>query len=85
MFKKFHNKLCECVVCVNGDLRIEGTETDQMVEEFAQCCWNGVWSTIVTCTDESAWGGNEGRVACRQLGYGELQLTLLTYFDMTLN
>ena len=67
-----------CIVCVNGDVRIEGTETSQMVQGFIQYCSNGVWSTVVLCTKFSyaSWTINEGEVACRQLGYGRLYLTL---------
>ena len=71
-----YNKLCEYVACVNGDLRIEGTETAQTVEGFVQYCWNGTWSTVIVCTDDSTWGDDDGVVACRQLGYGEWYLAL---------
>ena len=64
------------IACVNGDLRIEGTETSQMVQGFVQYCFNGVWSTVVVCTPYAAWTSNEGEVACKQLGYGKLYLTL---------
>ena len=64
------------IACVNGDLRTEGTETSQMVQGIVQYCLNGRWSTVVVCTPYAVWTFNEGDVACRQLGYGKLFLTL---------
>ena len=73
-------KMCYCVVCVCGDLRlITDKKTDLTIEGSVQYCYNGVWSEV--CRSDPSqpgssranyeWELNEATVACRQLGYSD--------------
>ena len=71
-------KMCYCVGCVGGDLRlITAKDTDITIEGSVQYCYDDVWSKVCTFTPSQPgsseasgeWELNEATVACRQLGY----------------
>ena len=54
--------------CSDGDLRLAGERT--AVSGRLEICYNKAWGTVCN----NAWGSDDSRVACRQLGfqpYGE--------------
>ena len=53
------------VVCVQGDIRLVGGSTAR--EGRVEVCNNNAWGTV--CDD--AFGTNDARVACRQLGFSD--------------
>ena len=49
--------------CIEGDIRLAGTTSPSSGR--VEVCVGGVWGTV---TDD-AWGSQDSRVACRQLGF----------------
>ena len=49
--------------CSDGDLQLGGEKT--AVSGRLEVCYNKVWGTVCNY----AWGDDDSRVACRQLGF----------------
>ena len=51
--------------CTQGDIRLSGGTNG--LEGRVEVCFNNRWGTV--CDD--AWGTNDARVVCRQLGFND--------------
>ncbi|XP_065914887.1 uncharacterized protein [Dysidea avara] len=52
--------------CTEGDIRLVGRVHTNDHEGHVEVCHNSVWGTVC----DNSWDSNDGRVACRQLGLG---------------
>ena len=52
--------------CTEGDIRLVGRVHTNDHEGHVEVCHNRVWGTVC----DNSWDSNDGRVACRQLGLG---------------
>ena len=58
-------------ICEDGQLRLAGV-TATARSGRVEVCFNETWGTIC----DSFWTVNDGRVACRQLGFSKLSMCL---------
>jgi len=53
---------------VNGEIRINGRESNDTIQGWVAVCEDSVWKTI--CDDD--WTTEDATVACRDQGYSDL-------------
>ena len=69
--------------CGNGDLRLRGTGSTRLQGRM-EVCYNNEWGTVCHSGFGGAGGSQEAMVACRQLGFSELQGEMINFVIATL-
>ncbi|CAI7994213.1 Scavenger receptor cysteine-rich domain superfamily protein [Geodia barretti] len=61
--------------CRDGDIRVQGgtVGTVDSVSGNIEVCYTGLWGTVCAATGD--WTNENAQVACRQLGYAEVETT----------